>query len=88
MNIEKEISPNKRYKFPKNLEIIKFQEKYIIVSVDTACWIVLENKSQLDFFLLLQQYSIEEALSNFVGDEDDAQWVVAQIEARDRKSVV
>lgn len=82
MNIEKEVSPNKKYVFPKNIAIVEFKGKHIVISVDTACWIILENKFQLDFFILLQQYSIKDALSRFDGDEDDAQWVVAQIEAR------
>lgn len=82
MKKEQTIDPSKVYDFPSEISEIAYQDKWIIVSGLTANWIVLENEAQLEFFHLLQSYSLGDALSRFNGPEADAQWVVIQLEAR------
>lgn len=77
-----EIDIEKRYDFPKNMEIIHYKGKHIVIAVETACWIVLENKGQLNFFNSLRDRTIKSAIENFGGEIKDAQWVLIQIEAR------
>ncbi|MDE7431583.1 MAG: radical SAM protein, partial [Lachnospiraceae bacterium] len=79
---ESEISSDKHYLFPSNIEIIEYKGKWIVVSVQTANWIVLENIAQYEFFQLLLKFSLGEALSKFNGNDEDAEWVVVQLEAR------
>ncbi|MDE6753031.1 MAG: radical SAM protein [Muribaculaceae bacterium] len=80
--IEKEISGDKFYSFPEILEEIKYNGKWIIISPLTANWIVLENDSQLSFFHLLYDFNLEDALSRFGDNKEDAEWVIIQLEAR------
>ena len=82
ISMNKEISPNKRYSFPDNLSIVRRNGNILIISVETAKWIVLKNESQLSFFELLQIMPLGEALERFEGHYNDAQYVVIQLEAR------
>ena len=78
----KNIPLDKVYSFPTSLDVIQYQGKFLVISRETACWIVLENKEQLLFFELLKDHSIKDALNSFEGNEKDAIWVITQIEAR------
>ena len=78
----KNIPLDKVYSFPTSLDVIQYQGKFLVVSRETACWIVLENEEQLLFFELLRNHSIKDALNSFEGNEKDAIWVITQIEAR------
>lgn len=82
MDKEKEISPLKQYRFPAKLRVVRHKGKIIVIAIDTANWIVLENEAQLTFFQLLQQFALEEALARFTGKFEDAQYTVIQVEAR------
>lgn len=82
ISMNKEISPNKRYSFPDNLSIVRRNGNILIISVETAKWIVLKNESQLSFFELLQIMPLGEALERFEGHYNDAQYMVIQLEAR------
>jgi len=55
---------------------------HVVVSPDTANWIVLDNDKQLEFFELLRKDNLETALQKFNGTQEDARAVVIQIEAR------
>lgn len=79
----KTIDINKQYLFPANIRIIYYKSLVLVISVDTACWIVLKNEKQLEFFELLKCNPISEALGLFNGSQQDAVYVVTQIEARD-----
>lgn len=81
-SVEKEIPSDKKYSFPDGIEEIKYNGKWIVVSPITANWIVLDNDSQLSFLHLLYENNLEGALEYFNGSEEDAQWVVVQLEAR------
>lgn len=72
----------KRYSFPEDLVVVRHGGKWLPVAVDTACWIVLDNAAQLDFFNLLREHTLGESLELFHGEEADAAWVVTQLEAR------
>ncbi len=80
--LNKRILPTTKYSFPKEISIVKFNSKIIVISVETGNWIILENEKQLDYFNLLKVYDIDGALKNFDGQYSDAQNVVTQIEAR------
>jgi radical SAM protein with 4Fe4S-binding SPASM domain len=82
MNKEKSISVEKVYSFPDSIDVIKHNEKYLIIARDTACWIVLDNAEQLSFLELLRELSIKDALGKFEGSYEDAISVITQIEAR------
>ena len=77
------IDIDKKYNFPSNLKIVEYKDCFIIIAVDTACWIVLESKEQLNFFNLLLKYTIKEAIDIFNGSNKDIQKVLIQIEARE-----
>ena len=82
MRQEKKISTDKRYSFPSEIEIVRYHQKYLIISVNTACWIVAENEKQLYFFNLLRENTIGRSLELFNGESEDAIWIITQIEAR------
>lgn len=80
--VRKTIPATKKFSFPSPLVIVEYQKKVLVISRDTANWIVLQNKTQLEFFQLLEIYALNEALLNFHGRLEDAKYVVTQIIAR------
>lgn len=80
--IKKHIDETKKYSFPYDAKIVSFCDKFIVISAQTINWIVLENKEQLEYFKLLQKYSIKDSLERFEGDFRNAQYCVMQIEAK------
>lgn len=87
MKKTKHIDGNKQYKFSQNIKIVEYQNNYIVVSVDTANWIVLMNEEQLDFFHLLCNHSLQESLDLFNGSIENAKYTVMQLEARNFETV-
>lgn len=81
MEVSKKINPHKRYAFSKHIAYERLNGKIIVVSVDTARWIVLENEQELSFFELLKSHTIEESLNLFAGAYENALAVVTQLEA-------
>lgn len=79
---KKTVPQEKRYSFPKTIKIIRYGGYILVVSIETANWIVLENEYQLRFFELLKGKNIGQSLEAFDGDYTDAQTVVTQLEAR------
>ena len=77
-----EIDIKKKYIFPEIIRLIHYKSKIIVISVETACWIVLDNVNQLSFFNLLKTYTIQDAIELFKGSQADVQSVLIQIEAR------
>ena len=77
-----EVDIDNKYDFPKNMEIIRHKEVYLVIAVDTACWIVLQNENQFNFFNALKGRTIRSAIEEFTGDINDAKSVLVQIEAR------
>lgn len=60
-----------------------YNECIFVIAVETGNWIVLDNEEQLEFFNLLIDYKLSDALSRFCGSIENAQKVVIQLEARD-----
>lgn len=82
--IEKHIDLEKKFVIPQNFHITDYRQYKIVIAPDTAKWIVLENEKQVNFFLLLRDNTLGEALkkTNEI-DKIDAQKVIIQIVARD-----
>lgn len=80
--IKREFELNKQYIFPHNIKEVFYKGKRLVISVDYAKWIVLENSDQYQFYNLLQTYSIALALEEYDGDIKDAKYVITQIEGR------
>lgn len=80
--MKKNIDINKTYNIPKNISIVDVSEKILVISVDTAKWIVLNNQRQLDFFHLLRNNKLSDALNLFSGNINDAIHTITQIEAK------
>ena len=80
--MKKKLNGNKKYDFPSDISLVYHKGKILVIAVKTANWLVLENDSQVDFFNLLKDYTIEESFEQFKGDYSDAIEVITQIEAR------
>ena len=79
--IEAEINLDKRYKFPSQLFLKKWNETYLVIYTEGVNWIVLNNETELSVFQYLQdEHSISEALETY--DEESVVNVLRQIEAR------
>lgn len=77
-----EIDINKRYKFPKIAETVRYAGKYLVIAPECANWIVLNTDAQQSVFEYLKQgHTIKDALSG-IFNEEDVNFVVCQIEAR------
>lgn len=82
VTVRKTIPPTQSFVFPASLVIVFYKKKILVISRDTANWIVLQNEEQLEFFNLLKSYPLNEALARFKGEYKDAKYVVTQIIAR------
>lgn len=82
MKVTKKVSPEKRYQMPNNIRIVRHKNHILVIAPDTAKWLVLENEEQLDFFHLLEENKLSDALNLFQGEYKNAQQVVLQLEAR------
>lgn len=80
--VQKSIDSKKQYIFPQSISIIHYDSKILVIAVETGNWIVLENNSQLEFFNLLKEYTLEKSLELFKGEQKDADQTVMQLEAR------
>lgn len=84
----KQISPQKHYKLPDDIRFIHYHNSILVISPRTANWIVLDNEEQVDFFNLLREQNLEEALNKFSGCIQNAQKVVLQLEAKDFENTI
>ena len=80
--MKKTIPSNYKFDIPSKIDEIWYDGKFIIISPETANWIVLENREQLEFFNLLKKYNLERSLQIYSGDYDDARLTVTQIVAK------
>lgn len=85
--MEKEISLSKKYNLPDDIRIIEHLDKFIIIAPKYSNWIVLNDCSEVEFFYLLRNHSIETAIALFDGRESAVNNVILQIEARHLESV-
>ena len=82
MEKSKHIDINKKYEIPTNISIVRYKKYIIVISVDTANWIVLQNDDQLTFFELLKNNTIQQALNISGVSQKNAVEVVTQLEAK------
>lgn len=82
MKRTKEIDIEKYYKIPEDIRIVRYNQKIIVIAVETASWIILDNENQLYFFELLRKHSLKEAILLFQGEKIDIQNTIIQIEAK------
>lgn len=83
MEEEKEIDIdlNKKYLLPK-FSVHTFKENYIIIFPLIAKWLVLQNKKQVSFLILLKSFTIQEAIDSSDASEEDIECVLIQLEAK------
>lgn len=81
------IPEDRKFVFPSNIAIVRYASRILVISVETANWLIFNNEEQLAFFELLGSYTLKEALSRNPGTPKDAEHVVTQIIARDFESL-
>lgn len=82
MKQSKHIDLDKKYSFPINLSTVRHQGKILVISVETACWLLFENEEQFKFFEFLKENTIREAMDLFAGSHADVIHVITEIEAK------
>lgn len=80
--VRKSIPLDKAFALPSKMVNVRHANKILVVSPETANWIVLQNEEQLSFLELLSHNRLGEALKHFSGSYDNAKAVVTQIIAR------
>ena len=85
--MNKEINLSTKYNLPSELRIIEYLNKYIIIAPKYSNWIVLNDRDELEFFNLLRNHSIENAIALFNGSDIAVNNVIIQIEARHLESI-
>lgn len=80
--VQVEIDINKNYIFPNEINVVKYAGKYLVIAPEYANWIVLDSEVHLLILDTFKQgHTILETLS-YSFDEEDVNFVVCQIEAR------
>lgn len=78
------IDLNKVYRFPDEVEIITYKDKFLAIAPLFANWIVIENNVQKEIFLQLQKgSSIGSIMEQFKYYFEDVNYIVTQLEARE-----
>jgi len=77
-----QIDINKKYKIPKEVSIIEHNGVFLIISPETAKWMVFTNKAQVEIFESLKDNSIGNILLDTKHQKQDIQHVITQLEAR------
>ena len=83
-NKETELDIRKKYSFPSNLVNVEHNNYYIVINPNTANWIVLKNKKQLEIFNMLKNFTIIECIKHFGNKLNDTDLisVLTEIEAK------
>lgn len=80
--VQQTINANTIYEMPRNISVIHVDSKILLVSIDTANWIVLNNDTELAVFeMLKKRKTIHEILASF--SSEYVKPVLLQIEAKD-----
>lgn len=79
-DVEMEADLNKRFHFPSELVVKRYEDNNLIIYTEGVLWLVLSDKEKAIFDFLSMDGSIAEALEKF--DEDDVVNVISQIEAK------
>lgn len=79
------IDDKKIYSLPEELAVVQYAGKYIVISPQTANWMVFEDLVQVDFLKSLARQNIQKSFENFVLSGVDRKLltnVLIQLEAR------
>lgn len=85
MEVSKRISLDKQYTLPKDIKVVHYNGVILIISPTCANYIVLQNQNQVEFFHLLYQLPLGEAIlhkEELRLSDDDILQIVTQIEAK------
>ena len=82
ITVRKRISEDTKFTLPVKIKKVIYKEKIFVISPETASWIILENEEQWQFFQLLTSFDLGNALKQFNGAYDNAQYTVTQIVAK------
>ena len=82
ITVRKRISEDTKFTLPVNIKKVIYRGKMLVISPETANWIILENEEQWQFFQLLTSFDLGNALKQFNGAYDNAQYTVTQIVAK------
>ncbi|ACV62312.1 Radical SAM domain protein [Desulfofarcimen acetoxidans DSM 771] len=86
---EMQLDITKQYNMPNNLSRKYLPDGILIISVDTANWVLLHNHEQEKIFDLLIAYSIEDVLNQLESSDlslDDLLYVLTELEAKQFES--
>lgn len=84
--MKKSIEYDYKFKLPQKIKIVKYDNQLLIISPNTAKWIVLDNEKQLEFYELLNSYSFGDAIGLFQGEMKDVNKVAIEIVAKEFES--
>ncbi len=76
------IPPEHRFALAKNIFITHHKDKILVINVNSAKWLVLQNNEQLNFFTTLNGKTISEAVACYAGSFENAREVIKQIIAK------
>ena len=85
MNRQKEIDTTIKYDFPVGLVTKYIDNNILVISPDTASWLLLKNNEQLEIFDLLKKYNIKrtiEEIKVLSYDINNLIYVLTEIEAK------
>lgn len=82
ITVRKRISEDTKFTLPVKIKKVIYKEKIFVISPETASWIILENEEQWQFFQLLTSLDLGNALKQFCGAYENAQYTVTQIVAK------
>ena len=78
--VEEEVDLDKRFQFPKDVVIKKFEDKNLVIYTEGVLWLVLDDCELEVYKELSNGKSIQEVLEIF--DEENVVTVLSQIEAK------
>lgn len=78
---EIEINLDSQYHLPE-FTVVDYSGKMIVIFPDIAKWMVLDNSNQCNFFKLLSDHIIRDAITISQVDQSDLEWVLVQIEGK------
>lgn len=83
--MQKSLDVQKTYKMPKYLTIHSIDGRILVISPETANWLLLDNEAQLDIFLMLKEgKTVGKVLE---GDRSNAVRVLTELEAKRFESI-
>lgn len=82
ITIKKKITEDTKFALPIKIKKVLYKGKLLVISPETANWIMLENEEQWQFFQLLTSFDLGNALRQFHGTYSNAQYTVTQIVAK------